>query len=406
MARIPPITTAILSKLSRPDPSFSYTATVIGGTGAVGSALVQELLASPFCQKVVTVGRRFAPELRGLDGSEKLSQHVVKMDALQAEALPLLLDVKPQVAFSTIGARDFNLAPMRDIIKVDVIYAAQFSAVCRAAGVRHMSMVSALPLASRQPRPLGLPPTIDDFPTAKLKAEEGILAQNFERTSIFHPSLLVSDRPAPVFFDRLLLSVWARLIRWTGANRREIHAVDVARAMRIDAEYGHQLKGAGTLEYEQMQALLALDVRTAGAPAPSAVPRDERSRWYLLRVLGWTDHHIESWRPDWTRKAQKTADVSVVSAPAFASMEALWNSFDSDKNGRLTRLECQSFVKQWLLQNNMSETYDEAAFDSEWKNIFGKKPEDEIAWAEFDQMLKKQIAAAAAGGTPQLTSKQ
>ncbi len=42
-------------------PTPSYKAVVVGGTGAVGSALVRELLASPACTGVTVLARRHTP---------------------------------------------------------------------------------------------------------------------------------------------------------------------------------------------------------------------------------------------------------------------------------------------------------------------------------------------------------
>ena len=59
---------------------MSYRAVVVGATGAVGSALVRELLRSPACAGVVALTRRPADNLALSDG---LRVHVIDLGQLE-----------------------------------------------------------------------------------------------------------------------------------------------------------------------------------------------------------------------------------------------------------------------------------------------------------------------------------
>ena len=62
-------------------------AIVIGATGAVGSALVCELLASPKWSKVIVLTRRQTDQFSTVEGNSKLIQHVVNMDRLEQDTV-------------------------------------------------------------------------------------------------------------------------------------------------------------------------------------------------------------------------------------------------------------------------------------------------------------------------------
>jgi len=83
-----------VSRLVAPSSSRQYAATIIGASGAVGSALVKELLASSHCSKLVSFGRRTKEEFKDYAGSEKLTQHVIDLDKIEEEVSSELKGIK------------------------------------------------------------------------------------------------------------------------------------------------------------------------------------------------------------------------------------------------------------------------------------------------------------------------
>ena len=94
---------------------MTYRAIVIGATGAVGSALVRELLASSECDGVVALTRR---PVEGLGPSAKLSVHVVDFERLAETTRQLAAGCA--VAFCTLGVGQPRKLAFDEVGRVDV----------------------------------------------------------------------------------------------------------------------------------------------------------------------------------------------------------------------------------------------------------------------------------------------
>ena len=87
--------------------SESYRAVVVGATGAVGGALVRELIESPRCERVVALARR---RTDALAASPKLTVHVV--DLAQLETATRERAAGCETAFCTLGLGQPSRASM------------------------------------------------------------------------------------------------------------------------------------------------------------------------------------------------------------------------------------------------------------------------------------------------------
>lgn len=114
-----------------------YRALVIGATGAVGSALVRELLWSARCHAMTMLTRRPPGMFTGVPGAAKLTQRV----------------------------------------------AGAFARGCRAAGVRHMTLLTAVGANAR---------SRVYYLRLKGAVEERYRSLAFGRLSLFRPSVLVT----------------------------------------------------------------------------------------------------------------------------------------------------------------------------------------------------------------------
>lgn len=119
-----------------------YRAIVVGATGAVGSALVRELLGSPHCEEVTALTRRAVESFAGLPGHDKLRQHVIDMNDLERETAEAARGYA--TAFCTMGVGQPRKMAKEEVRKVDVDYAAAFARGARTAGVRHISLLSSI----------------------------------------------------------------------------------------------------------------------------------------------------------------------------------------------------------------------------------------------------------------------
>lgn len=178
--------------LEASEPLNDLRAIVIGGTGAIGRSLVQQLLADERYSEVTTIGRRKVPRVQGAEDSAgdaaltstKLKQVVVDMDEIGSSDAWQNKDV----AFCALGTTRSAAGSAQAFVKVDRDYVEAAGAAAKAAGVKHFSLVTA-----QGAKDVWVPHTVLHpllYARTKWEAQEAIIRQGFERVSIFQPGLL------------------------------------------------------------------------------------------------------------------------------------------------------------------------------------------------------------------------
>ncbi len=214
--------------------SDSYRAIVVGATGAVGGALVLELIASPRCERVVALSRR---QTDALCTSPKLAVHVVDLERLEAAARELAAGC--EAAFCTLGLGQPSRASFEEFWRVDVEYAGAFARGAAQAGAQHITLLSSVGAnAASRTRYLRV----------KGSAEQMMERSGIPRVSLFRPSLLVTRQIRYGLQDRVAQTLFPIVAPLLPARYHQIRVEDLARAMRVNAE---RARGAGVevLEY-------------------------------------------------------------------------------------------------------------------------------------------------------------
>ena len=208
-------------------------AVVLGATGAVGSALLGDLVRSDRWETVTTFGRR-APDrvLGGFDERQRarVRSHVIAMESLEEEVYRLLRaagGAAGWAGFCTLGVGQPRKLPREEVWRVDVEYAGAFARGCSAAGVTHLSLLSSVS-ADADSR--------NYYLRVKGSAESAVASAGCPRTSLFRPSLLVTPEPRYGLQDRVSRWLLPKLSPVLPSRFHEIRVEDLARAMRVNAE--------------------------------------------------------------------------------------------------------------------------------------------------------------------------
>ncbi|KAG9300938.1 hypothetical protein G9A89_004996 [Geosiphon pyriformis] len=221
----------------------TYSAVVIGATGAVGSALTRELLSSPRCTSVTALNRRSidptfylsppnSPSSESLSLTpdlSKLQQHIINLDEINTPTTQSLI-APHDVAFCTVGVGQPTKEKYEYVHKIEVENATEFAKACKdAAGsrIKHISLLSGQG-ASENSR----------ISLLKLKAE---VEKNYEdvgirRTSFFQPSVMITKTMRYGAVDIFNQFVFPKISVLAPQRWREIAVWDLGRAMRINAE--------------------------------------------------------------------------------------------------------------------------------------------------------------------------
>lgn len=226
----------------------SYSAIIIGGTGAVGGAALSTLLTSEWCTSVTAIVRRPVDIFDGMDraalaGRDKLTVEQVDYEDLERETARLAEGT--DVAFCTVGIGQPRKADPALFRKVDVEYAGAFARGCAAGGVRHISLLSSVGTKEG---------SRNRYIRVKADAERAVTEAGCARTSLFRPSVLVTDEIRYGLQDRITQAVFPTMARLFPLKYRQIHVRQLGRAMVLNAERSGS--GVEILRYPEFAALL------------------------------------------------------------------------------------------------------------------------------------------------------
>lgn len=157
-------------------------AVVIGHTGATGKALLDALIASPYCESIVAIGRRESIEHKG---APKLTQHIVPNMFEIASVNPELAKGS-NAAFCCIGT------PFNDVAKksqqdsyyaVDFGIATGFATFAKAAGVEFFTTITGEGTEKESNSKINMY-------RVKQEVEKFVKDLGFERTAFIRPGFL------------------------------------------------------------------------------------------------------------------------------------------------------------------------------------------------------------------------
>ena len=227
----------------------SKIAMVLGATGLVGKATVQQMLAHPDYQKVVVITRRSL----GIS-HPKLDEHIIDFNAL-SDYSPLF---NVHEVYCCLGTTIGKAGSQKEFYRIDHDLVVQSAKIAQMYA-RKFFLVSSIGANAW---------SMNFYLKVKGETERDVLQTTLESIYILRPSMLLGDRQENRIGERIgkvLLKVFTPLMFGGLRKYRGIHANTVAEAMLILAKKDQ--KGKYYFENNDIQDLVDQRVRS-GAMIP------------------------------------------------------------------------------------------------------------------------------------------
>lgn len=175
--------------------SHSNKIVMLGATGAVGNHTALTLSKMPSVKQLTLLGRRPAKNIVG----KFVVQHEV--DIFSPKSYEPFLSGH-DTAICTLGVGQPSKMSKEEFIKIDKNAVLDFASACKKAGVTHFELLSSV----------GVNSTSSSFYLrTKGELEEGLKELEFERLSLFHPSMIMTPKNRYGFSQAVTLLVWPLL---------------------------------------------------------------------------------------------------------------------------------------------------------------------------------------------------
>jgi uncharacterized protein YbjT (DUF2867 family) len=195
-----------------------YSAILLGATGNVGGRIVQLLVKSPLCKKVVMVTRRKTEAF----ADPKISEVVVNMDRLEEDISPHAQEVDVALAAFGVGKGSAKMAE-GEVRKIEIAYPQAFCRAAKAGGARVCGVMTAA----------------GANPDARMKyakiigeKEKAVESVNFDFLGMYRPAVILGNSNTPRALGYVM-----PLLDWAMPSKyHSIHKNDLARAMVAQSE--------------------------------------------------------------------------------------------------------------------------------------------------------------------------
>lgn len=165
---------------------------MLGATGAVGGATLTELLKHKSVNKITLLGRR---NIDGLN-NKTVSQH--KANIFESSSYSEYLNGH-NAAICTLGVGEPSKMSREEFVRIDKTAVIDFARACKNAGIQHFELLSSIGISHK---------SSNFFLRTKGELVEELKALNFERLSIFQPSMIITPTNRYGLNQAIVLATW------------------------------------------------------------------------------------------------------------------------------------------------------------------------------------------------------
>lgn len=221
--------------------STSKSIVFLGASGAVGSVTLENILRFSGINKILLLGRR---RLEVIDNSNLEQQIIDISDPASYKGFLMNFDT----AICTLGVGEPSKISKDDFVKIDKTAVLDFAIACKKNGVKHFQLLSSIGVSSS---------SRSFFLRTKGELVEGLEALNFDRLSVFQPSMILTPTNRYGLSQAIVLKLWPKLNFLLQGNAKKYRGIKVEELGKAIANNVLTL-GVGTeyVQYEQFKNLI------------------------------------------------------------------------------------------------------------------------------------------------------
>ena len=213
---------------------------MLGATGAVGNHAALTLAKLPDIARLTLLGRRSADNVVGV----VVAQHVV--DIFAPTSYEGLL-TGHTTAICSLGVGQPSKMSQAEFQKIDRDAVLDFARACKRAGVEHFELLSAVSANSK---------SSSFYLRTKGELEDGLKALDFERLSLFQPSMIVTPTNRYGLGQAVLLKAMPMLDPLLIGPLRKFRSIRVEQLGKaIAMNVLREKRGVETLRYDDFLAI-------------------------------------------------------------------------------------------------------------------------------------------------------
>ena len=168
---------------------------ILGASGAVGGEVLKTLLLRSDVAKITLLVRKRLNTAR----DTRIAQHVV--DVFNSASYKHLLNGQ-HTAICTLGMGQMRKASPEDFVRVDKTCVVDFATACKQAGVGHFELLSAVSSNAK---------SANFYLRVKGELQNALVDLQFDRLSLFQPSMILTPTNRYGASQALVLAVWPKL---------------------------------------------------------------------------------------------------------------------------------------------------------------------------------------------------
>ena len=219
---------------------------MLGASGAVGTEALNKLIKLNRFEKITLLGRTPLSNIK----SNSVFQH--KIDIFSVSSYTDFLH-KHDTAICTLGVGEPSKVNKEVFIKIDKTAVLDFGIACKKAGVNHFELLSSVGINSS---------SSSFYLRTKGELVEELKKLEFERLSIFKPSMILTPENRYGILQGITLKVWPWLNPVLIGSLRKYRGVSVERlgsAMAVNI-YTHKV-GFETLEWDYFNEIVNIHTK-------------------------------------------------------------------------------------------------------------------------------------------------